>query len=78
VITQDVDGVVEECLDPARIATTIIRLLADPQRLGEISVKARQLVASRLNWAIVAETLAREIRALVPPSGDPTAGAPHG
>ncbi len=37
--------------------------------------KARQLVASQLNWAIVAETLAREIRALVPPSGDPTAGA---
>jgi glycosyltransferase involved in cell wall biosynthesis len=66
-IVDGVTGIHVPPRDPARLATVLAELLADPQRRAELGKAAADRVAERYTWAKVAEETERVYERLTAP-----------
>jgi glycogen synthase len=62
IILNQENGIVIDSLDPAEIATEAIKLLAHPADLERISSGGRKLIHTSLNWKVIADKVASQIK----------------
>jgi glycogen synthase len=62
IISNRENGIIIDSLDPAEIAAEAVKLLTHPADLERISSEGKKIIRTNLNWEVIADKVARQIK----------------